>query len=105
MVISKHTMALFEQLWSRGLLDQPKLPKIKAPNTGGQDYATYMLQHVQGDPNVAKMFGQSIATRQAAESEKASLLSTLFDTLSVPLYAAGNIVQGTAEKGLDLLGD
>lgn len=74
----------------------------KVPNTGAQDYAAYMLTHTSGNKEVSKMFRNSLASREGAESEKAGVLSSLFDALSVPLYTAKGLVTGEVDNALNL---
>lgn len=108
MVMSARTKSLFQQFSSRGLLETPDISILpegrhpKAPNTGAQDFASYMLTHTSGDRGAAKLFSKSVASRTSEEHERASVLSTLFDTLSVPLYGASAIVTGQADNALEL---
>jgi len=102
---SKKTQRLIKHFMSSGLLDQqdhtvhsiPKYQLPSAPNTGAQDFATYMLTHTSGDKKTAKLFGTSLASRTNAQEEKAGVLSSLFDALSTPLYSTAHFFQGMAE--------
>lgn len=66
----------------------PDFPKV--PNTGAQDYASYMLTHSSADKKASDLFGKSIASRDDSENHRASLLNHLFDFLSIPLYGSAN---------------
>lgn len=103
MVMSPRTASLFQKFMDHGLLDKPDISLInfpKVPNTGAQDYAGYMLTHTSGDKKASKLFATSLASREDAEGEKASVLSKLFDTLSIPLYGVANVVD-SIHDGMD----
>lgn len=71
-------------------LNFPDFPPV--PNTGAQDYASYMLIHSSADKDASKLFAKSIASRDDSEDHRASLLNHLWDALSGPLYGAANVL-------------
>jgi hypothetical protein len=75
------------------------MPKV--PTTGKQDFASYLVTHAQGNAKLAAASARALASRQGAETEKAGVLSRLFDTLSTGLYTMTNITDTMAEQDPD----
>lgn len=85
----------------RAKFRMPDFEPPKVPNTGTQDFASYLITHASGNSKLAKSMATSLAARQGAETEKAGVLSRLFDSLSTPLYTMTNITDTMAEQDPD----
>ncbi len=151
MALGKREQRLLKKLTSEGLLESPDLslrpipkyhapdlskiklnmgdiPVAPAPPTDSQDFANYLLLSTSADKKTARMFGNSLATREGAKTEGMSFLSKLFDTLDTTsdlgintvkniggIFTDGdgqnayenmqNVVEGVAGAGLKIAND